>query len=254
MASVFSVEPNRLIFHPSFQHQSQTQSVTVTVRRGSVRIMVSDHSGYVFSWGGMDATVTVPFLGEPRTVAIPVTFKPSNGGLVNDQILVRVLDMTETPPRPDDRLVPLDGDVAGVGAGALFITGIGPETPGGELPGEVVTVVNRMPYTLDLSGCSFGDHTFKRRADGAVTDEGERTLLPAPAADPFDGLRLGAGATLRIFTGSGPAGLQPSATDVLMHLRAPVWSNGDTVWIKNEFGQYVDTLTCLSSKTLLPAS
>jgi hypothetical protein len=254
VASVFSVAPNRLIFHPSFQHQPQVQPVIVTVRRGSVRIIVADHSGNVFSWGGMDVTVSVSFLGEPRTVVIPVTFKPSNADRVSDQMLLRVVDIAESPARSNDRLVPLDGNLAGVGPGALFITGFGPETPGGELPGEVVTVINRMPETLDLSDCSFGDHTFKRRADGALTDEGERTLLPAPTADPFDGLKLGAGGTLRISTGNGPAGLEPSAADVLMHLHAPIWSNGDTVWIKNEFGQYVDALTCPSSKTLLPTS
>ena len=111
-----------------------------------------------------------------------------------------------------------------------------------------------MPYPIDLTGCSFGDRTFTRRVDGAVVDEGERTLLPCSHGDPFDGLRLPAGGTLRIFTGERPAGARHSAADIAMHLDAPSWTSGDTVWIKNELGQYVDTLTCVAPRTMAPAS
>jgi len=46
---------------------------------------------------------------------------------------------------------------------------------------------------------------------------------------------------LRIFTGSGVAA-DPAFVQIPLNRGAPVWNNaGDTAWIKNPFGQMVDT-------------
>ena len=93
--------------------------------------------------------------------------------------------------------------------------------------------VGECDATVDLQGCTVGDFRGRR---------GPRQLYSFDSPFTLDPVSGGAGQRfLRIFTGPGVAA-DPSFAQIPLNRGAPVWNNaGDTAWIKNPFGQMVDT-------------
>ena len=247
-----TVYPGQLDFYRGLTNAQQVLGVTVTGE--NVIISVPPAPAGDFSWdpsppagwelrkvepsGGGAVSVPAEALTPPSFV-IRVKFTPSSTNEVHGTLAVNATknDVARTPIPGFPLSVELRGNVEGVGPGTLKITEVNADPVGPDLPEEYVEIINISGSEIDLNGCRIGDIVFGVRG-------GERELLrfqDSFTLAPMGG--AGAPKKLRIYTGPGvPA--DPAFDQIALNRGSPVWNNaGDTAWIKNASGQYVDRYT-----------
>jgi Lamin Tail Domain len=142
--------------------------------------------------------------------------------------------------------IALEGNVAGVGPGTLKIVQVLANPSGPDLAGEFVEIINISGAQVDLKGCTVGDFRGRRGPRQLYSFDSSFALDPVSGTS---GQRF-----LRIFTGPGVAA-DPAFVQIPLNRGSPVWNNaGDTAWIKNPFGQMVDTFVYPAIGTPPPLS
>jgi hypothetical protein len=262
MATVF---PATLTFNIGVGDPSQVRAVTITGE--NVYVTVSGPpSGGRFTWNGSppggwllnppppprpagSGTRAGPAMPKPGIV-VPVTFTPLPTSTAPAQATMTVNiqrnDPTKSAVAGFPTNIAIEGNVAGVGPGTLKIVQVLANPSGPDLAGEFVEIINVSGAPLDLKGCTVGDFRARYGPRQLYSFDSPFTL------DPFSG--TSGQRVLRIFTGSGvPA--DPAFVQIPLNRGAPVWNNaGDTAWIKNPFGQMVDTFVYPAIGTPPPIS
>lgn len=260
MATVF---PATLTFNSAVGGAPQVRAVTIT--GDNVYVTVSGPaSGGSFTWQGSppggwllnppppprpqgSGTQAGPATPKPRIV-VPVTFKPTSPAPAQATMTVNIQrnDATKSAVPGFPTNIALEGNVVGVGPGTLKIAQVLANPSGPDLAGEFVEIINISGAQLDLQGCTVGDFRARRGPRQLYSFDSSFTL------DPVSG--TSAQRFLRIFTGPGvPA--DPAFVQIALNRGSPVWNNaGDTAWIKNPFGQMVDTFVYPAIGTLPPIS
>jgi hypothetical protein len=248
-----TVSPAKLAFFNSVGSPLPVQTLAVTVTGENVWVTVSGPTPGPFDWTGtaaggvlLNPPAPAPAPGTTHAVAgapykppmsIPVTFSPASTAPVQAKMTINMVrnDAARSGVPGFPVTVALDGNVAGVGPGALKITQVSANPTGPDLAGEFVEIINVSDTKLDLQGCHVGDFRTRR---------GPRELFAFGSSFSLDPISsAGARRFLRIFTGPGVAP-DPSFVQIPLKRGAPVWNNaGDTAWIRNPNGQLVDTFT-----------
>jgi Lamin Tail Domain len=251
-----TVLPATLTFYSGVGVESQVRAVTITGE--NVYVTVSGPpSGGSFTWDGSPpggwllnppqpprppgSTRAGPAMPKPGVV-VPVTFKPRPSAATQATMTVNIQhnNATKSAVPGFPTTVALEGNVTGVGPGALKIVQVFANPPGPDLAGEFVEITNVSGASLDLMGCTVGDFRARR---------GPRPLFTFGSPFTLDRQQF-----LRIFTGPGVPP-DPAFRQIPLGRGSPVWNNpGDTAWITNPFGQMVDTFVYPAIGTPPPIS
>ena len=245
-----TVSPSKLTFFSGVGTPLPVQAQAVTVTGEDVWVTVSGPTPGPFDWMGtapggvlLNPPAPPPAPGTTHAVAgapykppmsIPVTFSPASTAPVQAKMTINMVrnDAARSGIPGFPVTVALDGNVAGVGPGALKVTQVNANPTGPDLAGEFVEIINVSDTKLDLQGCHVGDFR---------TCRGPRELFAFGSPFSLDPISsAGARRFLRIFTGPGVAP-DPSFVQIPLKRGAPVWNNaGDTAWIRNPNRQLVD--------------
>ena len=247
-----TVSPSKLTFFKGVGSPLPAQTLAVTVTGEDVWVTVSGPTPGPFDWTGtlpggvlLNPKAPPPPSGSTHgagfppykpPMSIPVTFSPASTAPDQAKMTINMVrnDAVRSGIPGFPVTVAIQGNVAGVGPGALKISRVVANPSGPDLAGEFVEIINVSDTTQDLQGCHVGDFRTRRgpaSSSRSVARSRSTRSRARGAPVPADLHRPG-------------RGCEPGIRSDPFETGAPVWNNaGDTAWIRNPNGQVVDTFT-----------